>query len=94
MWKIQEYYEDGQLNSDPIYTAIRFSFKTDGTYNVVFMGQDNPGIWEFNSDETKIILDKGTPDEVTLEILKLDASHLNMKSQDGADSEEYHMIPA
>lgn len=85
-WK----YSSG-TSTNPLVQALmgllagtEYVFKTDKTYSVTQLGQSiASGKWEFSSDETKIILDKGSVDESTLEIVTLDGSNLEVKEVDG-----------
>jgi hypothetical protein len=93
-WKVNEAYVNGQLSSDPSWSSFRITFKTDGTYTSAFGTGNGSGVWEFNSDQSRVILNKGTADEETMEIKKLDESTFNMKETDGTDTLELFMIPA
>ncbi|MFC2124130.1 lipocalin-like domain-containing protein [Bacteroidota bacterium] len=46
-------------------------FKSDNTYESKFGGDADSGTWELSSDGTKITLDKGTADEITLDIISI-----------------------
>lgn len=68
-----------------LLTGTEYVFKADKTYSVTQLGQSiASGKWEFSSDETKIILDKGSIEESTLEIVTLDGSNLEVKEVDGS----------
>lgn len=68
-------------------------FKTDGTYNIVISGTPNTGTWEFTSNEQKLLLDKGTNEEFTIDILKLTATNLDVEwTEDDPDTGETHTI--
>ena len=57
------------------------AFATDGTY--VATNPDNstePGVWEFSSDEKRLLMDKGTDTEVDWEIVELTGSSLKVRA--------------
>ncbi len=60
-----------------LFTGFTITFNTDGTTSVTFpsdpSGSAN-GTWEFTTNETKILLDKGTMDEQTFDIESLTAA--------------------
>lgn len=68
--------------------GVEYSFKKDGTLTTIDSRIDEPiiGTWEFNSDETKIIADKGTDYETTSDISILDDSSLEFKSTSGSQT--------
>lgn len=58
---------------------FNITFKTDGTYSVVesIFGEEestDSGTWEFIEDETAILFDKGTEDEMELTVNSLSSS--------------------
>ena len=60
-----------------LFTGFTITFNTDGTTVVTFPGEPNEnGTWEFTAEETKVILDKGTIDEQTSDIITLNAATL------------------
>ncbi len=77
-WKISEFYEDGQQINDPSLASIRLTYNTNGTYTSIGFGDNSTGTWEFNSDETRIVMDKGTADEMTVSISTLTATSLKI----------------
>jgi hypothetical protein len=83
-WK----YSSG-TSSDPLgqlvlafYSGAEYTYKTDKTYSYLIFTQPLSGKWEFSTDETKLITDKGTTEELTYDILKLDTSALEVKYTD------------
>ncbi|WP_439882220.1 hypothetical protein ACSX1A_03455 [Pontibacter sp. MBLB2868] len=79
-WKGNRVFVDGQDATsfvDVDNTSIKFD--KNGEYTFVFDGDQIQGNWEFSSDEQKIILDKGSQDETTVDLLLLTASNLNLK---------------
>jgi hypothetical protein len=93
-WRITEVYINSQLASDTGFNSFRLTFSTAGTYSLTYTGGAENGVWEFNADETQIIIDKGTADEFIWEILSLtiDASRLRTTDDDG-DVLEYVFVP-
>ena len=92
-WKV----EDATItSSDPFLTALFEAFKnlivnsqikfnksdSGNTYTVTDSSGSSSGTWEFSSNETKLIFDKGTSDETTYDILKLTSSELEVKYYD------------
>jgi len=66
-----------------ILTGQEYTFKSDKTYSGILLGFPTSGTWDFSADESKLILEKGTSDETSSEIVKLDASNLELKTVDG-----------
>jgi hypothetical protein len=60
-------------------TGSEVVFKADKTYNQTTLLGPSSGKWEFSSGETALILDKGTAEESTGDIVKLDGSNLELK---------------
>lgn len=58
-----------------------YKFKTDGTVNVTFFGISYSSDWEFNSDQTIIILEPGTEDEQKLVIVTLNETTLKVRDE-------------
>lgn len=93
-WKISEVYVNGQLDADPSYGMYRFTFTATGTYNITYTGGADNGVWEFNTDESRIIFDKGTADEDTWEVMSLTMESSRMKATDDGDTLELLFVPA
>lgn len=80
-WK----YNSGTV-SDPLfqlllalYAGTEYTFKIDKTYSGTQLTLPTDGKWELSPDEKNLILDKGTTEELTFEITKLDATLLEVK---------------
>ena len=58
-----------------------FKFNRDGTYVATnrTTNASAPGKWEFDTNETKLILDKGTSSESTFDILTLTDKNLDLR---------------
>ena len=93
-WKISEFYEDGQQVNDPALSSVRLTFNAAGTYTSVGFGSNATGPWEFNADETRIIMDKGTPDEFTGSITTLSTTQFKMTWTEDGTAFEVLMIPS
>ena len=56
------------------------NFLIDGTYTGSVTGQTENGYWEFNADETSIIIDKGTAYEIKANIIQLTSNVLELNA--------------
>jgi hypothetical protein len=63
------------------FNNAEFKFNTDGTYTAKNRATNasTQGKWEFGSNETRLIADKGTPEERTYEIIVLTNTNLDLK---------------
>lgn len=76
---------------DPLTTGLltavlngsEYSFKTDGTVSYKTSLASSTSKWEFTSNETKIILNKGATNENTQDVVTLDGSNLELRETDG-----------
>ena len=95
-WKPNEAYVDGQSATSyaPVILTWRLKFNNDGTYSIVSSTGQVSGVWELNSDQTKLIMDKSSEDESTWDIQTLEKGKLNMKYQDADGSMELKMVHA
>lgn len=63
-----------------MFSGSTFKFNTNGSYDAelgdISNNEEVEGTWEFASNETKIIFDKGTDDEETYDIVTLSSSTL------------------
>jgi len=87
VWKYSSLSTTGSNEADMItfFTGATFNFKTDGT--VAFSFPSEPAAsetktWEFASNETKILLDKGLDSEDTIDMPTLDTDNLTIKFTD------------
>jgi hypothetical protein len=60
-------------------TNATLSVFTNGTYTMTILGEAGNGTWEFNANETSVILDKGTADEVEQQIIQITSAALELK---------------
>jgi hypothetical protein len=82
-WKPNEAYVDGKpaTTTAPQVLTWRYEFRNNGTYTWTSAGNSVPGVWEFNTDQTKIILDKASSSEEAWDIQNLEKGKLNIKSK-------------
>lgn len=76
------------LFGNPIFTVAK-----NGTYTEISFGDTTTGTWAFYSNETKFILDSGTPDADTLNIVNLTASEFKLSGEDDGDIAEVTYNP-
>jgi hypothetical protein len=94
-WKVETMTVNQMPMPDSFFVNSRMTFKADGTYTTSDgSGDDDNGTWEFNSEENKIIMDKGTSDEETMDIVELSSSKLRVKETMDDDTLEMTLIPA
>ncbi len=92
-------YEKGKTDNQVDFSKFRFTFTKDGKYSGTDLdGQSQAGNWKFTENETKIVIDAGTADEVTFTLSKLTSSNLDFYMKVTEDNVEstvtYYMIPA
>lgn len=73
---------DVKFNVDGTYTSTNRS--TNATAN---------GNWEFSADETKMILNKGTTRELTLDVIQLSNSNLDLRQNIDKESIDASQLP-
>ncbi|RYD77710.1 MAG: hypothetical protein EOP53_12535 [Sphingobacteriales bacterium] len=93
-WKPKEVYINGQVSSDPYWSGLRVEIKQNGTYITTDASGATTGVWEFNSDETKIIFDKGSAAEETWDILSLSTALFKAKFTSGSGNAEILFQPS
>lgn len=87
-WKLSSGTSSNANLQNEIDLVVAFQyyyiFNKDKSYTtgIPLSSDVETGKWEFSTDETKLILDKGTSDEVTLTIGKLDDSSLELTGND------------
>ncbi len=84
-WKVSAM----QINNAPAegidFSDYRFQFKKGGTYDITAGTLSGTGDWEFNSNEQKVIFDKGTDNQKTAAILSLTDSKLELEFTEAAN---------
>ena len=69
------------------------TFNKNGTYLFELDGETDNGTWELTSNEQKLLMDKDTDGEATVDILKLSNTILNIKwSEEDPDTGEEYSI--
>jgi hypothetical protein len=80
LWQMNSVLVNGQPYSGTEYNNWQFDFRKDGTYTFSNGSTSEPGTWELNSNNNKLLLDKGTSSEVLFTILQLDRDNLEVES--------------
>ncbi|MEJ8755787.1 hypothetical protein WG947_02160 [Pontibacter sp. H259] len=82
-WQGNKYLIDGDDMSSFIdIDQMYWKFNTNGTYTMRVDGDSETGTWELTSNNQKLLLDKNSADEVTLNVLKLTNTGLNVMYED------------
>lgn len=79
VWTIEEFIENGKKFSDEDMVEVVVDFKEDGSYIYWEENEADNGRWEMSADNTKIVFDKGTADELVWDIVSFDATKLVVK---------------
>lgn len=92
-------YEKGKTGNQVDFSKFRILFTKDGKYtNTDQEGTVTSGTWKFIENETKIVIDAGTAEEVTFTFSQLTASNLDfymkVTQQGNETTMSYFMIPA
>lgn len=71
-------------------------FKSDGTYESTnrTTNAKTSGKWEFNTEQTKVILNKGTARELTLDVIQLSANNLDLQQKISKSTIDVSLLPA
>jgi hypothetical protein len=75
-WKVRKVEINSVLSNG--YEAYQLNFNNNGTYNFQTTSSTS-GSWELNSNESAIILDKGTANELIMNIIKLSLEELDIE---------------
>ncbi|MBJ6118517.1 hypothetical protein JAO76_09965 [Pontibacter sp. BT310] len=74
------YFQGMDVTNNPLSPIdvknVKITFMSDGTYSGQIEGISQSGTWEFNQTETQIIMDKGTDDELIVDVKKLTSTEL------------------
>jgi hypothetical protein len=88
-WKPAEVYHSGQpVSNGPIF-SMRMTFNANETYTMLLNNTTITGVWEFNNDQSKVLLDKGTSDASAWDIVNLEKGKFNFKAQFDTDDDGY-----
>lgn len=80
IWMLGNNMTETLKNYGVTASQTKIDFKKDGTYTIKYEGEtQQDGEWEFGSDETVFITNKGTSDETEYTINKLTSSELHME---------------
>ncbi|MEJ8755785.1 hypothetical protein WG947_02150 [Pontibacter sp. H259] len=80
-WKGDKlYYQGVDVTEDfsPILDvkATTIKFNANGTYTITADGTSDTGTWEFTNNETQVLMDEGTDDELLIDVNRLTATEL------------------
>jgi hypothetical protein len=90
-WRVSRVLLNGNPDNTGNYTAFRITFQSASgnatNYNVIpgnaparpNINPANTGTWTLGANNTQIILDKGTPNEITLTVLESTANSLRIR---------------
>jgi len=98
-WKVSKAIVDGEdMVQDPFlgyFYQYTYKFNTDKTYTFSLLTISEPGMWEFASNETVIVLNPGTDDEERWTITELKENSLKATYVDPTDNSktEYEFVP-
>lgn len=98
-WKVSSATVNGTLDGITDYSSYRFAFNADGTYSFMVPGSGS-GTWEFNSSETKIILDAGSSDASEMVIISIASNEVKLEITNpatfktGQEVIVYTLVPA
>ncbi len=76
----------------PLLSNSTYKFFGNGTYTFTYQAVGQAGTWQFNADQTQFILQKGTVNERTLNITKLEVSKFEFQEIVGSDVTSYQYI--
>ncbi len=90
-WKTTK-FTSGGVDQTAVEAKL-MKFNTAGTYTATKPDNSTvPGVWEFNVDETNVIMDKGSANERSWEILSLTSTALNLRIS-GTPELLYNSVP-
>ncbi len=78
-WKVDGTRVNGQLYAGTEFTGWQFDFRKDNKYTLTTGTQSGQGTWELTSNDSQLLLDKGTQGETIFTILQLEASRLELE---------------
>ena len=87
-WRLTTYAEDGVESTPPI---SNLTFYDDGSYEIVIESETVVGVWTtvLLAEESALILDPGTNQEIRYQIIDLGEAELNLRTwQDGKQIDE------
>ena len=78
-WKVTAILINNAPADGVDFSSYSFEFKKSGSYDITAGSLTGTGKWELNSNEEKLILDKGTSSQKTADILSLTSSKLELE---------------
>jgi hypothetical protein len=78
-WKVSAILINNAPAAGVDFSSYSFEFKKSGSYDIEAGTLSGTGKWELNSNEEKLILDKGTDTQKTADILSLTDSKLELE---------------
>ncbi len=78
-WKVSAILVNNAPAPGVDFSDYRFEFKKSGTYDITAGALSGTGNWELNSNQEKVIFDKGTDEQRTAEILSLTDSKFELE---------------
>ncbi len=88
-WKPSEVYRNGQPVTQGSIFSMRVTFNANETYNMIIDNSTYTGVWEFNADQTKVLLDKATANAEAWDVVNLEKGKFNFKTQLDTDDDGY-----
>ncbi|QHT71159.1 hypothetical protein GXP67_33155 [Rhodocytophaga rosea] len=76
VWRVQQVLVNHSIDQTNDFKNSRFEFIKNGTYTFSRKDGKVHGTWELVPDEQKLVLDKGTPDADSIEIVMLSETQL------------------
>lgn len=97
-WRVQSVSVNGVDDTVHDYGDYSFEFREDNTYTF-FMPEERSGTWQFNQNETAVILDPDG-DEEQVDIIEIQNEYLRLQFMEEANHKShqqtviYSLIPA
>ncbi len=82
-------YRNGQPVTQGSIFSMRVTFNANETYNMIIDNSTYTGVWEFNADQTKVLLDKATANAEAWDVVNLEKGKFNFKTQLDTDDDGY-----
>jgi len=88
-WKPSEVYANSQPVTSGSIFSMRVTFNANETYSMILDNNTYTGVWEFNADQTKVLLDKATANAEAWDVVNLERGKLNFKTQIDTNGDGY-----
>jgi hypothetical protein len=94
-WKGDQVMINGQTDTSGFFDIkdMQITFEDGGTYKTKDGSNESTGKWELNDDETKLIMDKGTADEETWDLIDCNKKKLTMKTTEQGNTIQFSFLP-